>query len=775
VDCIFVKSSQVFLVILSNSTLVSVPKNATNQSEYLFSTWPIQPLKIHHMANDQLYLLCEGGWCCQIRVSDDATVANGPSLSSSQSAKYTPATVLSSCAVGNNTLSFLLRSGPVTTVSEAPSTGNGRRKSKKITAASPAATVSPSVSLVLIDTTNFSENTWENIQSEELDHRVTLPLTTTTTEVEGSSKSGEGASDKYLLCAHNPTSAVSVIFPNSSSSAYKWLKVSKFGEILLSVEISGSAAPSFALGTENTLCLLSSSSFSLWNIHYGVAYPQNKSKSSSFSSSFSPLFRVASDQTLVVYSGSNDRDVNEEEAPVLTKTCTLSRSVVTIEDSIALQVMHSDLSSSVVVTSPQLSLGAMIGTSKKRSVETEFLPTASHGSRTRRKSSATEDGILNRLDESKRKILLKTLSSSEGKGNYEEQTAIQTAAISFLRCCETVVTMTPKLPLESVLQIWTEADWQVLETLLKMRMVSLGSSPALFPFLLEAANASFHLRSFLSSHPLTLLISSVRFPLLLSLAKYSLDLTELQAIKLISLVALAAESSTSPHESHSQSEGAGKKRRKSSAKIAEGSPEAHPQPAGCQSLERLSLLLDALLYRKHGFNSSVLSEVTGLLPLPIVAILLRLLANMLHGVANTQQPWRLPVTSLTASASSSSSVPPQQTPYLEYNDGTLGNIITWLESLLESHHTAILFSIKSSPTSSLTEALVSLVRVIKDLPSAMTIVETTVGIALHHQRQTKYHSKLLPSQQLQLKKEKKIQYSDSICNDNYQLEVVRFY
>jgi hypothetical protein len=68
----------------------------------------------------------------------------------------------------------------------------------------------------------------------------------------------------------------------------------------------------------------------------------------------------------------------------------------------------------------------------------------------------------------------------------------------------------------------------------------------------------------------------------------------------------------------------------------------------------------------------------------------------------------------------------------------MGNIVTWLESLLEFHHTAQhSYSLSSpSPTSSLTEALVSLteslvslVRVIKDLPSAMTIVEITVGIA----------------------------------------------
>jgi hypothetical protein len=242
-------------------------------------------------------------------------------------------------------------------------------------------------------------------------------------------------------------------------------------------------------------------------------------------------------------------------------------------------------------------------------------------------------------------------------------------------------------------------------------------------------------------------------------------------MKLISLVAFAAES---PHESP---EGAGKKRRKSSSakatETAAASESSHThQPPGSQSLERLTLLMDALLYRKHGFNTSVLSEATGLLSLPVVAILLRLLANMLQGVANTQQPWRLPVTCLT---STSSGPPRHHTPYLEYNDSALRNIITWLESLLESHHTAMLFFIKSSPSSSLTEALVALMTVIKDLPSAMSLVEMTVGISLHHQRQVKYQSKLLPSQQLQLKKEKKFRYADSIANDNYQLEVVRFY
>lgn len=176
--------------------------------------------------------------------------------------------------------------------------------------------------------------------------------------------------------------------------------------------------------------------------------------------------------------------------------------------------------------------------------------------------------------------------------------------------------------------------------------------------------------------------------------------------------------------------------------------------------------MDALLYRRHGFNSSVLSEATCLLPLPLVAILIRILSNMMHGVCNTEEPWKLPVTSLTSSS-------PRQAPYGDYNDQTLNNIVTWMESLLESHYTTILLALKSSPKSDLTDALMCLLSALKDLPSSMNLAESTLGVSMHLQRLTKYQSKLLPSQQMQAKKDQ--QFHEIIGNENYQLEVVRFF
>ena len=239
-------------------------------------------------------------------------------------------------------------------------------------------------------------------------------------------------------------------------------------------------------------------------------------------------------------------------------------------------------------------------------------------------------------------------------------------------------------------------------------------------------------------------------------------------MKLINLVAyfsVGDSPSDPPNES--------KKRRKSHAKANTSENQASSAIASpVISLERLTLLMDALLYRHHGFNSSVLSEATAsFLSLPLVGILIRVLSNMLHGVCNSEDPWRLPISPASAPSSSKT----KQTPYLEYNDNTLGNIVTWLESLLESHHTSILFAIKSSSSSSdsLVQSLLCLLKAMKQLPSSMNLAESTFGISMHYQRLMKYQSRSFTTSQAM--KEKNFQQIDTIGNDNYQLEVVRFF
>lgn len=380
-------------------------------------------------------------------------------------------TILSSCVVGTS-LSVLLQ-----TVME-PEQQTNRRKSKKVS------TVTSSFVLVLVDTRNLSETSWENIRSEEAEH-VSIPLGTE-----------EG---NYLLCSHQRTNAISVVFPDSSSS-YKWMKISQSAETLLSLEIPISSpmdAPSFCVGTENTLCLLSSNSFTIWNIHYGVPFLQKNSSRffSSFTSSFPPSFLPVSNHSISLFYGTME---DSDDA----KTYSLQRHLLVISDSSALQLLHGDLSA-VSLRPASTSLGSMIGSLKKRPLESDFQP--STGTRTRRKSSATEDGILNRLDESKRNILLKI--SVEDKDEQRDP-SLEVAVMSFLRCCESISSLTPML--ETVLQIWTDVDWKVFESLIKLKMVGLCAFPAVFNFLLEATKASFDLRYFFTHFfpPFTLLLGS---------------------------------------------------------------------------------------------------------------------------------------------------------------------------------------------------------------------------------------------------------------------------
>lgn len=79
IDCIYVKNEGVFLAILSNSTIVTIPKNATNNSEYVISDWPIQPFKLYQLQNGTIVLICEGGWLCKVRF-ENGLIAQIPSM-----------------------------------------------------------------------------------------------------------------------------------------------------------------------------------------------------------------------------------------------------------------------------------------------------------------------------------------------------------------------------------------------------------------------------------------------------------------------------------------------------------------------------------------------------------------------------------------------------------------------------------------------------------------------------------------------------------------------
>lgn len=336
----------------------------------------------------------------------------------------------------------------------------GNKRSKKV-----ATTIHQQSGVILIDTANIPENSWINIHSEDFDH-VSIPL-----------GSEEG---NYLLTSHFPNNAISVIYPEGSSS-YKWKKLSPLGETLISLELDTFfGSPLYALGTANTLSIIGSNTFSIWNAHYGVQYPQRSSVNAafkSFKSSFLPHFQVTSDNSISLYFGTRDETVDSSKA------YNLQRLFLELDASSAFQLLHSDLSDGSHST--HTSLGSLIGTLKKRPLESDFQPTQT--GRTRRKSSATEDGILNRLDESKRILLMKVTSSE----NISVDINLRDAAESFLRCGNSVSALTK---FEAVQKIWNETDWKVLEALICLKIVGLASYPALFTFMLQASKASFDIR-----------------------------------------------------------------------------------------------------------------------------------------------------------------------------------------------------------------------------------------------------------------------------------------
>lgn len=362
----------------------------------------------------------------------------------STSSSQNNVSIISSCSLGRM-IGILYKQS---------SESSGKRKNK-------AATPGSHSFVTMIDTANITDKGWENLQSDELGN-VSIPLGS----VEGT----------YLLTSHFPNNAVSVIFPDSSSS-YRWIKLSPLGETLLSVELN--VSPIYSLGTANTLSIICSNSFASWNIHYGVQYSQKSTLNSifsSFNSAFLPLFHVSTDSTIAVYFG------NREDTGDSSTTYCLQRLLLRVDESPAFQLINSDLFEGK--HSPHTSLGSLIGSLKKRPLESDFQPPQT--GRTRRKSSATEDGILNRLDESKRNLLLRLISE-----DICVDLTLQDACESFLRCGDSVAALTK---VDAVLKIWTESDWKVFDVLVSLKIVGLNSYPALFTFLLEAAKTSFDLR-----------------------------------------------------------------------------------------------------------------------------------------------------------------------------------------------------------------------------------------------------------------------------------------
>ena len=73
----YIKQSQQYVVITSNSSIILVPEKSTDSSEYITFNISKQPKQIFQLNNGQLLIICEDGWMCKVSV-DNSTIQNIP-------------------------------------------------------------------------------------------------------------------------------------------------------------------------------------------------------------------------------------------------------------------------------------------------------------------------------------------------------------------------------------------------------------------------------------------------------------------------------------------------------------------------------------------------------------------------------------------------------------------------------------------------------------------------------------------------------------------------
>ena len=297
------------------------------------------------------------------------------------------------------------------------------------------------------------------------------------------------------------------------------------------------------------------------------------------------------------------------------------------------------------------------------------------------------------------------------------------------------------------------------------------------------------------------------------MAEFTVDLSEIQVVQLISLVAYYSAQDSTSSTTTAVIDTTTSKRKKSTKKkeVEELTPTniivgghnnglENTLQSSSSSLEKLSLIIELIVNRKFGFNSSVLSEFTSLFSLPLASILLRILGNMLRGLCNSTLSWNVKESSLSSSppSSSSSSSSELKFEYIDDSDMKLINVIQWIESILESHYKSFLFatlsssknsnnlssdSLESQPLQYVLKSLLCLHEVLNGLEEASNLTELTSGITLHLKRVIKYQksyqnqSKQLQKHQLSNQQQQIIiQSTNNIIeyNENYQLEVVKF-
>lgn len=264
---------------------------------------------------------------------------------------------------------------------------------------------------------------------------------------------------------------------------------------------------------------------------------------------------------------------------------------------------------------------------------------------------------------------------------------------------------------------WADEDWLVLNVLFSRGYVAMSMYPHLFGAVLTKKSPE----------------------LLVTVAKLSIDLTEKQCMRLV-LSAATIESEDNTPKTPAKKSKKSKKVSSSEGDFSDG------------NLKVFVRVVEEIMNRKGGFDASVLAETLRSLNMVAAAVLLKTLAVLLRG---------------TCSGNASLAITGEETSSSGLSDTAMQNVLTWVESLLESHFHSIAMG---SATSShgLQSAIASLVEEIKHLDAAVDLTESAVGLCTHIHRMNKHNrgAHVLPLDGTA--------WSSEGANGVYQLSVVHF-
>jgi len=219
-DCLYVPSSKLFIVLLSNASVLYISELASDPSEYKTQKLATQPHKLHLLGGD-VFAVCDGGLVLRLHAGDCGGRSTSFSKMPSVSSWGKKLTYLSSCTVGGSVMILVKNSKGLHT-------------------------------LLPLDPIDAPEDDWLPLEQHALPSGVDLP----------------DVLSRVHMCSHGHT-LLYLWFFSSSDSKTIWMKISAAGELMFTREMD-TPAPVAITGLPSALWVFTEAAVSIWQSNYGV-------------------------------------------------------------------------------------------------------------------------------------------------------------------------------------------------------------------------------------------------------------------------------------------------------------------------------------------------------------------------------------------------------------------------------------------------------------------------------------------------------------------------